>query len=74
MLNRLPQILYDLIPGVMRVKVLPSIDTTGLTVDDASDLAEKCRALMLLTYHEISEVYKEEYATMKPLPNHNKDK
>ena len=73
-LNNLYLILHCLIPGVLRVKVLPPLDTTGLTIDDVSGLSEKCRKIMLDAYEQIYEEHKDEYINMKPLPSDTKDK
>ena len=56
------------------MKILPPINTTGLTKDDAENLAEKCRDIMLDAYNKISEKYKEDYIAMKPLPKQSKNK
>ncbi|ORY27361.1 hypothetical protein BCR39DRAFT_538480 [Naematelia encephala] len=40
--------------GTLRVKVLPAIETIGLTSDDVNSLAEKTRERMLETLSEIS--------------------
>ncbi|OWZ45843.1 lysophosphatidate acyltransferase [Cryptococcus neoformans] len=41
--------------GVLKIRVLPPIPTTGLTVDDVSSLAESTRESMLHALREISE-------------------
>jgi len=60
--------------GTLRVKILPPIDTTGLTNDDATSLAEKCWDIMLDEYYKISDKYKDDYIAMKPLPEQSKNK
>lgn len=58
--------------GTLRVRILPQIETTGLTKDDVTDLASRCREVMLAAYHQITEDYKEEYVDMLPLPDEQK--
>ncbi|XP_065067918.1 1-acyl-sn-glycerol-3-phosphate acyltransferase alpha-like [Rhopilema esculentum] len=55
--------------GILRVKVLQPIETTGMTKDDVTKLTNSCRDLMLKEYAQMMEDYKQEYVNMRPLPN-----
>ncbi len=52
----------------MRVRILPSIPTEGLTKDDIPELTSKCHKIMSEAYHQISKDHQDEYANLKPLP------
>ncbi len=58
----------------MRVKVLPPIDTEGLSKDDVPELTAKCRNVMIEAYNQIMKDHEDEYINLKPLPNKNKSK
>eukprot|EP00794_Sanderia_malayensis_P016043 gene16043-17665_t len=58
--------------GTMRARVLPPIETEGMTKDDVPELTERCHSVMAKEYNLIMEQHKEEYSNLKTLHSKNK--